>query len=134
MLANRPENGYKRSTDGTMQPEPNDLLIFARVVEAGGFGRAATRLGLPKSTVSRRIAALEAALGERLLQRTTRKLVVTEFGQQLLGPARQVVSETEQAVALAESSRGQVTGRLRVSMPGDMGAALSATVTQFVCD
>jgi len=117
-----------------MQPEPNDLLIFARVVEAGGFGRAAERLGLPKSTVSRRISALEAALGERLLQRTTRKLVVTEFGQQLLGPAREIVGETEQAIALAESSRGQVTGRLRVSMPGDLSAALSVTLARFVTD
>jgi DNA-binding transcriptional LysR family regulator len=117
-----------------MPPEPNDLLIFARVVEAGGFGRAAERLGLPKSTVSRRISALEAALGERLLQRTTRKLVVTEFGQQLLGPAREIVSETEQAVALAESSRGRVTGRLRVSMPTDLSAVLSATVARFVTD
>ena len=117
-----------------MQPEPNDLLIFARVVEAGGFGRAAERLGLPKSTVSRRISALEAALGERLLQRTTRKLVVTEFGQQLLGPAREIVSETEQAIALAESSRGRVTGRLRVSMPTDLSAVLAATVARFVTD
>src|SRR5262245_29282293 len=114
-----------------MRPEPNDLLIFARVVEAGGFGRAAERLGLPKSTVSRRVAALEAALGERLLQRTTRKLVVTDFGQQLLGPAREIVSETEQAVALADSSRGQVGGRLRVSMPGDLGAILADTIAQF---
>src|SRR5262245_17094990 len=117
-----------------MMPEPNDLMIFARVVEAGGFGRAAERLGLPKSTVSRRVAALEAALGGRLLQRTTRKLVVTEFGLQLLGPAREIVNETEQAVALAESSRGQVTGRLRVSMPGDLSAALSTMVARFVTD
>src|SRR5262245_4721025 len=134
MLAYSSGNGYKRSISGTMQPEPNDLLIFARVVEAGGFGRAAERLGLPKSTVSRRISALEAALGERLLQRTTRKLVVTDFGQQLLGPAREIVGETEQAVALAESSRGRVSGRLRVSMPGDLSAALSVTVARFVTD
>src|SRR5262249_35738916 len=68
------------------------------------------------------------------LQRTTRKLVITDFGQQLLGPAREIVGETEQAVALAESSRGQVTGRLRVSMPGDLSAALSATLARFVTD
>lgn len=46
---------------------PNDLLIFARVVEAGSFSRAAERIGLPKSTVSRRIALFEERLGERLL-------------------------------------------------------------------
>src|SRR5262245_39456726 len=115
-----------------MQPEPNDLLVFAHVVAAGGFGRAAGRLGLPKSTVSRRISVLEAALGERLLQRTTRRLVVTEFGQQLLGPAREIANETEQALALAESSRGRIAGRLRVSMPGDLGAAVSGEIAKFV--
>ena len=65
---------------GRMNLEPNDLLLFARVVDEGSFSRAAERLGLPKSTVSRRVAALEAQLGERLLLRTTRKLTVTDFG------------------------------------------------------
>src|SRR5262245_1137983 len=115
-----------------MQPEPNDLLIFARVVEAGGFGRAAERLGLPKSTVSRRVSALEAALGGRLLQRTTRKLVVTELGQQLLPPARAIASETEQALAMAESSGGEITGKLRVSMPGPLAVSGSTAIADFL--
>ena len=51
--------------------EPNDLLLYARVVDEGSFSRAGERLGLPKSTVSRRLAGLEAQLGERLLLRTT---------------------------------------------------------------
>ena len=54
-----------------MELEANDLLLFARVADEGSFTRAAERLGLPKSTVSRRIAALESQLGERLLLRTT---------------------------------------------------------------
>ena len=54
-----------------MDLEPNDLLLFAKVVDAGSFSRAAERLRLPKSTVSRRVALLEAQLGERLLLRTT---------------------------------------------------------------
>ena len=61
-----------------MDVEPNDLLLFARIVEAGSFSMAAQRLDLPKSTVSRRIAMLEASLGERLLQRTTRRLMLPE--------------------------------------------------------
>jgi DNA-binding transcriptional LysR family regulator len=76
-----------------MEVEPNDLLLFARIVEAGSFSAAATRVNLPKSTVSRRISLLEARLGERLLQRTTRRLMVTEFGASLLEHARKVVEE-----------------------------------------
>ena len=51
-----------------MNLEPNDLMLFARVAEEGSFSRAAERVGLPKSTVSRRIAGLESELGERLLE------------------------------------------------------------------
>ena len=80
------------------QYEPNDLLIYARVAEAGSFSRAAERMGLPKSTVSRRITQLEDALGERLMLRTTRRLTLTEFGQQLLEHAQQVVAEVEAVV------------------------------------
>ncbi|MDV6321284.1 LysR family transcriptional regulator, partial [Chromohalobacter sp. HP20-39] len=54
--------------------DANDLLLFARVAEVGSFSRAADRLRLPKSTVSRRIAALEKRLGERLVNRSSRKL------------------------------------------------------------
>lgn len=75
------------------QFEPNDLLIFARVAEAGSFSRAAERLGLPKSTVSRRITLFENQLGERLMLRTTRRLALTEFGEHLLEHARQVATE-----------------------------------------
>ena len=73
-----------------MTIEPNDLLLFARVADEGSFSRAAQRLGVPKSTVSRRIAALEAKLGERLLLRTTRKNVLTDFGRSVLEHAHQV--------------------------------------------
>ena len=57
-----------------MSLDADDLLVFARVIESGSFSRAAERLQLPKSTVSRRIAALEERLGEKLLQRSTRRL------------------------------------------------------------
>jgi DNA-binding transcriptional LysR family regulator len=102
-----------------MEVEPNDLLLFARIVEAGSFSAAATRVNLPKSTVSRRIALLEARLGERLLQRTTRKLMVTEFGASLLEHARKVVEESEAAGALAQHRQAAPSGRLRISLPAD---------------
>ncbi|MES1163669.1 MAG: LysR family transcriptional regulator, partial [Rhizobacter sp.] len=80
-----------------MNLEPNDLMLFARVADEGSFSAAALRLGLQKSTVSRRLAALETQLGERLLLRTTRKLSLTDFGHGVLEHARQVVSESEAA-------------------------------------
>ncbi|HEY6898925.1 MAG TPA: LysR family transcriptional regulator [Rhodocyclaceae bacterium] len=106
------------------QFEPNDLLIFARVAEAGSFSRAAERLGLPKSTVSRRVAFLEEQLGERLMLRTTRRLALTEFGQQLLEHARQVAAEVDSVKALSEHRQARPSGRLRVSMPSDFATLL----------
>ena len=103
-----------------MQLEPNDLLLFARVVEEGSFSRAADRLGMPKSTLSRRLSLLEAQLGERLLLRTTRKLTVTDFGQAVLSHAQQVTAEVEAALALTQHRQAKPSGRLRVSMPGDL--------------
>lgn len=101
------------------QYTPNDLLIFARVAEAGSFSRAAERLGLPKSTVSRRITLLEDRLGERLMLRTTRRLTLTEFGRQLLEHAQQVAAEVDAVKALSEHRQARPSGRLRVSMPSD---------------
>lgn len=102
-----------------MDIDPGDLLLFARIVECGSFSMAAERVQLPKSTVSRRLSQLEARLGERLLQRTTRKLVLTEFGASLLDHARKVTEETEAAGALAQHRQLAPTGLLRISMPGD---------------
>ena len=119
-----------------MELDPNDLLLFARIVECGSFSRAAERVGLPKSTVSRRIGLLEAKLGERLLQRTTRKLALTEFGASLLEHARKVAEETEAAAALVQHRQLAPSGRLRISMPGDfanlsMGLMLAAFIKRY---
>lgn len=113
--------------------EPNDLLLFARVAELGSFSRAAERLGLPKSTVSRRLAALETLLGERLLQRTTRRQQLTDFGQLLLEHARQVVLEVEAVAALREQRQAAPSGRLRVSMPSDFANLLLADTLAAFC-
>lgn len=113
--------------------DPNDLLIFASVAELGSFSRAAERMGLPKSTVSRRLAALEQRLGERLLLRTTRRQSLTELGLQLLEHARQVVAEVEAVSALSERRQATPSGRLRVSMPSDFANLLLAdTLAAFV--
>ncbi len=109
-----------------MDVEPNDLLLFARIVEAGSFSMAAQRLDLPKSTVSRRIAMLEASVGERLLQRTTRRLMLTEFGASLLEHARKVAEEVEAAGALAQHRQAAPSGKLRISMPQDFANVVMA--------
>jgi DNA-binding transcriptional LysR family regulator len=109
-----------------MNVEPNDLLLFARIVEAGSFSMAAQRLDLPKSTVSRRIAMLEASVGERLLQRTTRRLMLTEFGASLLEHARKVAEEVEAAGALAQHRQAEPSGKLRISMPQDFANVVMA--------
>lgn len=116
-----------------MDLEPNDLLLFARIVEAGSFSQAALRVDLPKSTVSRRIALLEAKLGERLLQRTTRKLMLTEFGAGLLEHARKVVDEVEAAGALVQHRQVAPSGKLRISMPGDFAnLGLTSMMAAFI--
>ncbi|WP_342616148.1 LysR family transcriptional regulator [Rhodoferax sp. GW822-FHT02A01] len=106
------------------QLNPNDLLIYARVADSGSFSKAAERLGLPKSTVSRRVSFLEEQLGERLMVRSTRRSSFTEFGLQLLEHARQVAAEVDAVAALREHRQVQPTGRLRVSMPSEVAVYL----------
>lgn len=116
-----------------MHLDPNDLLLFARVVEEGSFSRAAERMEMPKSTLSRRLTGLESQLGERLLLRTTRKLTVTDFGHSVLLHAQQVTSEVEAALALAQHRQLEPSGRLRVSMPADFANdVLGPLLAEFV--
>jgi DNA-binding transcriptional LysR family regulator len=116
-----------------MNVEPNDLALFARVVDEGSFSRAADRLGYPKSTVSRRVAALETQLGEQLLRRTTRKLTVTDFGRAVLAHAHHVVEDVAAAESLAQHRQVQPSGRLRVTMPSDIGnLVLAPMLAEFV--
>ncbi|SRR5258706_1486139 len=98
-----------------MNVEPNDLVHFARAVDEGSFSRAADRLGFPKSTLSRRVSALEAQLGEQLLRRTTRKLTATDFGHAVLDHAHHVVEDVAAEESLAQHRQVQPSGRLRVS-------------------
>lgn len=102
-----------------MSLDANDLILFAHIMEAGSFSKAAERTGLPKSTLSRRITALEAKLGERLLTRSTRRLAITEFGERILDHAKRLLEETEAASAMALHRQGTPRGVLRVSMPPD---------------
>jgi DNA-binding transcriptional LysR family regulator len=93
----------------------NDLYYFAKVVEKGSFAAAARTLDLPKSRLSRRVATLEAALGVRLLQRTTRRLALTEVGKLYYQHAQNVTAEAEAAVEAVDRVREVPSGSLRVS-------------------
>ena len=100
-----------------MSLDANDLILFAHVMEAGSFSRAAERIGLPKSTLSRRITLLETKLGERLLMRSTRRLEITEFGERILDHGKRLLEETESASAMALHRQEMPRGLLRVSLP-----------------
>ncbi|MEQ1835268.1 MAG: LysR substrate-binding domain-containing protein [Candidatus Nitrotoga sp.] len=97
----------------------DDYILFATIVEQESLVRAAEHLSMPKATVSRRLTNLEAALGQRLLLRTTRRLTLTDFGQEFLDHCRRVAEEVATTQDFVRSQDVQPRGRLRVSMPGD---------------
>jgi DNA-binding transcriptional LysR family regulator len=102
----------------------DDMAIFAKVIEANGFTAAARVLGFPKVRVSRSVAALEAALGARLLERTTRRIELTAAGRSILEHCRRVAFEVEAArVALLPVVAGSA---LRVAVDGAYGRLLVA--------
>jgi len=97
----------------------DDYILFVAIVEQESMVRAAEHLGMPKATVSRRLTNLEAALGQRLLLRTTRRLTLTEFGQEFLEHCRRVAEEVAATRDFVHSQEERPRGRLRVSMPGE---------------
>ncbi|MBB6229423.1 DNA-binding transcriptional LysR family regulator [Polymorphobacter multimanifer] len=101
----------------------NDVLVFTRVAEAESFTRAAARLGLPKSSVSTRVSRLEDRLGARLIERTTRRLRLTDLGQRYFEHAKRVILELEQASAAVKSFQAAPSGSLRIAAPTILGQA-----------
>jgi DNA-binding transcriptional LysR family regulator len=97
----------------------DDYILFVAIVEQESMVRAAEHLAMPKATVSRRLTNLEAALGQRLLLRTTRRLTLTEFGQEFLDHCRRVAEEVAATQDFVRSQEERPRGRLRVSMPGE---------------
>ncbi|MGF1611677.1 MAG: LysR family transcriptional regulator [Kiloniellales bacterium] len=95
----------------------SSLAVFARVVEAGGFSAAAGTLGLSKSAVSKQVSRLEARLGIRLLNRTTRRLSLTEAGALFYEGCQRMVAEAEAAEAAVTHLAAAPRGTLRVNAP-----------------
>jgi len=98
-----------------------DLRSFVEVVESGGFNRAARRLGISKSMVSRRIARMEAELGARLLSRTTRGISPTEAGLEYKARSERILAELEEARETVARQGGGAVGRLRLAAPLSFG-------------
>jgi DNA-binding transcriptional LysR family regulator len=109
------------------------MLVFARVVQAGTFTGAAQMLGLPKSSVSRKINQLEARLGVRLLQRTTRVVKLTELGAQYYEHCARIVNDAAEAERSISQVMDVPCGRLRISAPLETGAGeLGPVITEYL--
>ncbi len=102
----------------------NAARLFVEVVRQGSFTGAARTLRLPKSTVSRKVSELESRLGTRLLQRTTRKLSLTDLGVAYYERAERAVQDLREAEALVSHAQDAPRGTLRVTAPPDLGDAL----------
>ncbi|TDV15101.1 LysR family transcriptional regulator [Paraburkholderia caballeronis] len=111
----------------------DDMRIFVTTVDAGNFTAAANRLRLSKQFVSRRVAALEASLGVRLLVRNTRKLAVTDLGQAFYERAKRILADVADAEQAMSARRSEPRGLLRVSAPMSFGMThLSPLVAEFL--
>lgn len=95
----------------------NDLYLFARVVEHGGFAATSRAIGVPKSKLSRRVGELEARLSVRLIQRSTRHFAVTEIGHEYYRHCVAMLVEAEAAQEVIDRSRSEPQGVVRVSCP-----------------
>lgn len=98
----------------------NDLRLFAAVVMHQGFSAAARVLHVPKSRISMRVAALEEELGVRLLERTTRRLRVTEVGQAFFERCEVVLSAVDAAESLAAEAQSEPKGTVRIACPSGL--------------
>ncbi|MEM9072602.1 MAG: LysR family transcriptional regulator [Myxococcota bacterium] len=100
-----------------MLPETSELAAFLAIVDAGSLSRAAEELGLPRTTLTRRLARLEERLGARLLHRTTRRLRLTHEGEEFYQHARAAVKATEDAARAVRRDDEEPRGLLRLSIP-----------------
>ena len=104
------------------------LLVFGKVVENRSLSKAAALLGMPKSTVSRKLTKLESDLGIKLLRKNTHQLTVTDLGEQVYSHAANILAEANGVRALVEGSRHEPQGELRVAMPVFLGIDYASRV------
>lgn len=112
-----------------------EMEAFATVVDQGGFTDAARKMGISKSAVSKHVSSLEARLGARLLNRTTRRVSPTEIGLAYYDRARRVLNDAGEADALVTSMQSAPSGVLRISVATDFGVNhLSPVLGAFLAD
>lgn len=111
----------------------NHFMTLAALADSGSFAGAARQLGLPTSTVSEHIAALERNLGLQLVIRTTRQSRLTEQGRRLAASAGQMTATVREIMAIADSEKSRPQGRLRVSLPFAFAADLIGPAVGRFC-
>ncbi len=115
-----------------MQPL-DDFYYFAKVIEHGGYAKASRALRIPKSRLSRHVSALEARLGVRLVNRSTRRFVVTEVGQEVHKHAMAMVTEADAALEAVEFARAEPCGVIKASCPVALAqGAMAQYVPEFL--
>src|SRR5882672_6411415 len=102
----------------------DDLYIFAKVAELMSFSRAAEQMGLAKGRVSTAVQQLEARVGARLLQRTTRRVRLTPDGEQFLERCKELLADAEQLHAMFQPAASGLRGRLRIDLPNALARDL----------
>jgi DNA-binding transcriptional LysR family regulator len=112
--------------------ETEELLVFSRVVATQSLARAGKELRMPRATVSRRLAGLEEKLGVRLLRRTTRSMMLTDAGRELLRHAQAVVDAAVVAEASVRRRDDDLRGDVRLSVGPWAGSALADVIAEFV--
>jgi DNA-binding transcriptional LysR family regulator len=110
--------------------------VFTTVIEAGGFTAAAERLGLSRAATSKHVQQLEQRLGARLLERTTRRVSVTDAGRRFYEQCRRILAELDEAERSAGELHNEPRGELRVIAPGnfgltDIGNAISDLIAEY---
>lgn len=113
----------------------SNIALFLKIVEKGGLAAAGREAGLSSTTVSERLAALEAHFGVVLLNRTTRAISLTEEGRTLVDGAKQVLGEVEDLEARIRFGAETLSGPIRISAPSDIGrTVVSDEITRFLAD
>ena len=115
-----------------IDPDLNDVALLVRVVQASSFSQAARERGVPVSTVSRRIARLEARLGIRLLERTTRKLRLTDSGRVYFEHAERALDELMQGAQQVQELQLAPRGRIRMTAPIALGSAVAILAASYL--